>query len=153
MVIHSAVGNTVTIVSDAALINLNSLPMWTLLTVALVGLAVFVGVLFWMMPARLRRTGPGASVWLAAGLFILLTALTPNPRQNLWFGGVLLAVAALPLRWMGKLPEDMPSARDPSARLHPKYRQVARRGRIAGFAIVVLEVVAITLSVMLVGAG
>lgn len=55
-------------------------------------------------------------------------------------GGVGFAVAALPLFWMGQLPADIPLAGEPGLERHPDYRRIVRRGRIAGLALVFLEI-------------
>lgn len=49
---------------------------------------------------------------------------------------------------MGKLPADMPSAKDPACRLHPEYPCVARRGRVAGMAVIGVTITIVALSVV-----
>ncbi|MBY8882609.1 hypothetical protein [Actinacidiphila acidipaludis] len=128
-------------------IDLQTVPTWLLWISATVGLGAFVAALFRMMPPALRRRGPGVSVWTAAALFMAASALSRNPRGALWFGAIGFLMTSLPLLWMGRLPADMPSAKDPRARQHPQYGEVARRGRIAGLAILVLVVAETALSV------
>jgi hypothetical protein len=108
------------------------------------GAGFFAAVLFWMMPPTLRRAEGTVSV--VAGIGVFLAIGLSASRAVLWLGAVGSTVAAVPLLWMGRLPRDMPSARDPASREHPQYRQVARRGRIAGLMIVVLDVCVIVLS-------
>ncbi|GAA2583917.1 hypothetical protein GCM10010435_72140 [Winogradskya consettensis] len=106
-------------------------------------------------PARLGWSlGLGGTALLAAGLFRMtppyrrrrsmtgriLPATTGPSFGQLVLGGGGFVVAALPLFWMGKLPADMPSSKDPGIDAHPDYARVARRGRIAGVAISILEI-------------
>lgn len=128
----------------SAVLDLRSLPLWTLWALAGLGAGFFVAVSFWMMPPPLRRGEGTASVVAGMAVFVLCGVSTS--RAVLWLGAVGFAVAALPLLWMGRLPPDMPSAQDPASRLHPQYRKFARRGLIAGLAIAVLEVCVIVLS-------
>lgn len=123
------------------------MPLWACWLVALAGSGVFAAVLFWMMPPPLRRGRPGASVVFAIILFLAWAGTSREACLSLFMGGVGLFVAALPLAWMGRLPADMPSARDRAVRSHPRYREIARRGRIAGIGIVVLEILVIIFSV------
>lgn len=131
--------------------DLTTWPTWLLWGWALLGAAALTAVLFWIMPPRLRRAEGGRSVALGIGLFIVFTALAGSPRSVLWLAGGGFLVAAAPLLWMGRLPADMPSARDPAARAHPSYDVVARRGRIAGIAILLLEVLWISIAVSVTG--
>jgi hypothetical protein len=131
--------------------DLTTWPTWLLWGWALLGAATLTAVLFWIMPPRLRRAEGGRSVALGIGLFVVFTALAGSPRSVLWFAGGGFLVAAVPLLWMGRLPADMPSAKDPAARSHPSYDAVARRGRIAGIAILLLEVLWITFAVSVSG--
>jgi hypothetical protein len=54
---------------------------------------------------------------------------------------------------MGKLPEDMPSARDPAIFRHPRYREVTKRGRTAGMVILCLIIFDIVISVIFTRSG
>lgn len=131
-------------IRSGAVLDLQSVPLWALWVLAGLGVGIFAGVAFWMMPPALRR-GEG-TVSVAAGIAVFLAVGLCASRPVLWLGALGFAVAAVPLLWMGRLPRDMPSARDPASRQHPEYSQTARRGRVAGLAIVVLEVCVIVLS-------
>jgi hypothetical protein len=76
----------------------------------------------------------------ALGFFLVFAGIAGPSSGQLVLGGGGFAVAALPLFWMGKLPADMPLAGEPGLGRHPDYRRIARRGRIAGLALVVLEI-------------
>jgi hypothetical protein len=132
------------VIRSGAVLDLQSVPLWALWVFVGLGGGFFAAVLFWMMPPALRRGEGTVSVAVGIGLFLLIGLAAS--RAVLWLGAVGFTVAALPLLWMGRLPPDMPSARDPASRQHPPYRQTARRGRFAGLAIVVLEVCVIVLS-------
>jgi len=125
------------------------LPTWALWVIALAGTGVLGTVLFWMMPPALRTGEGGRSVVLGLGLFLVFAALGGSPRGMLWFAGGGFAAAAIPLLWMGRLPADMPSAKDPAIRAHPRYKEVARRGAIAGIGIAVLTVAWIIAAVVI----
>ncbi|WP_329568472.1 hypothetical protein [Kitasatospora sp. NBC_01266] len=78
-------------------------------------------------------------------------AIGHSSKGSLWFGASIFTLAAIPLLWMGKLPADLPSAKDPAARRrHPQYRELERRGRIAGVGMILLIVLDIALSVALI---
>lgn len=131
-------------------VDIQAVPTWILWIFAATTLGLFVAVLFRMMPAALRRRGPGRAVGLGAAVFVAATAVSRDSRGALWFGAIGFLVASFPLLWMGKLPADMPPASDPAVYRHPQYKEIARRGRIAGLAIVVLAVTEVALSVALV---
>lgn len=107
--------------------------------VALTGTGALAAALFWMRPPPLRSREGGPAVALGLGLILIPAVLRHDPA-TLWFVGAGCALVALPLLWMGRLPADMPSGRDPRSRAHPRYREVARRGRIAGIAIAASEI-------------
>ncbi|MFJ5922307.1 hypothetical protein ACIQF6_06795 [Kitasatospora sp. NPDC092948] len=94
-----------------------------------------------MAPARRRRAVALRNIGPAIVFYSAAALLNRQTRTILFVGAIGFLLAAGPLRWMGKIPEDMPSARDPEVRLHPQYKQVARRGRIAGIAIGLAELV------------
>ncbi|GAA2482284.1 hypothetical protein [Winogradskya humida] len=119
-------------------------PAWLGWSLGLGGTALLAAALFRMTPPYRRRRSMTGRVLPALGIFLLF-ALTAGPSSGqLVLGGGGFAVAALPLFWMGKLPADMPSAKDPGIGSHPDHPRVARRGRIAGIAIVILEIAWIT---------
>ena len=126
-------------------IDLRTIPMWAFWGFAAVGLGALVGVLFWMMPPLLRRGEGRQSVLVGLGLFLVILARS-HSRGSLLFTAILCGLAALPLLWMGRMPADMPSARDPAIKEHPQYRAVARRGRIAAVAMFGLLVTAFVLA-------
>lgn len=132
------------------LLNIDRLPVAALWAIALAGLAIIAGTLFWIMPAPLRRGSGGRSVAAGAVAFIVMVALLGHPRAALWFGGVGFTLSSLPLLWMGRLPADMPDSRDPAIHQYPGYPQIRRRGRIAGAAIGVLVLVTLIGSSLLV---
>jgi hypothetical protein len=132
----------------AIVLNLAAVPLWALWVFALIGLACLFGVALWILPPRLRRRYP-AVILLAIALFVARAALARDPRAVLWFGGVL-GIGCLVLLSMGQMPADMPSARDPAVREHPLYPAIARRGRIAGIAMVIVAATLVVLSAVFV---
>lgn len=126
-------------------IDLASVPTWLLWIFAAAGYAFLLAVLGRMMPPTLR------SAWAKRIVFVTVVAFGPlafahDPRWVLWFCAVGFAADALPLLWMGKVPADMPSAKNPECRHHPEYPRVARRGRIAGVVIVGVTISIVTLT-------
>jgi len=126
-------------------IDLRTLPVWAFWGLAALGIGLLVAVLFWMMPPPLRRGEGRRSVLVALGLLLVILARSSS-RGTLWYAAVLCGVTALPLLWMGRLPADMPSARDPAIREHPRYPEFARRGRIVSVAIFALLALAVFLT-------
>lgn len=132
----------------ATVLNLATLPLWALWVFALIGLMCLFGVVLWILPPRLRRRYPAVAL-LAIALFSGDAALARDPRPVLWFGG-LIGIGCLVLLSMGRMPADMPSARDPAVRQHPLFPAVARRGRIAGIALIIVAVTLVVLSAVFV---
>lgn len=130
----------------SASLNLQALPVWSVWLGAILGTAFFSYALFHMMPPLLRKRQPGWSVVLALLLFFAVAGFSNNYRTILWFGGTGFFVLSFPLLWMGKLPADMPSARDPRVCQHPRYKEIVRRGRITGATMVILVIIQVTLS-------
>jgi hypothetical protein len=126
--------------SAAAPLGAGGLPVWLAWAIAIGGSALLTAALFWMTPAYRRRSTMTQRVLPGLGIFLVFAAIAGPSSGQLVLGGGIFAVGALPLFWMGKLPADMPSSRNRSIGRHPDYLRVARRGRIAGFAIVVLEI-------------
>lgn len=123
------------------MIDLAALPSWVLPLAAAAGWAAILGTLYWIMPTAVRRTPDGWSPLLAAAGYVAVAAGSGWSRGTLWFAAVgWLAVVPPLLLLLGRLPDDLPSARDPRVRLHPQYAEVAARGRRAGVVIVVLVV-------------
>ena len=120
-------------------LDLETLPLWVLLTFAVVGVAALFGVTTWILPSRLRRRHSLVMLVVAALLFARVIT-TRDTRGALWFVG-LMGVASLSLMVMGQMPADMPSAKNPAVRLHPLYQAIARRGRLAGLGYVALIVI------------
>jgi hypothetical protein len=112
-------------------------PAWAAM---LGGTALFLGAVYWVTPPYRRRRTLTRRLLPAFGAFLVYSATVGRGPEQLVLAGGGLAVGALPLLWMGKLPADMPSARDRTIGRHPGYLRIARRGRIAGVAIVVLEI-------------
>lgn len=83
---------------------------------------------------------------MGLGVLVVLV-LCARGRTVLWYTAICLATLALSLLTMGRMPADMPSARDPACRSHPEYPKVARRGLVATGLTVVSTGVAIALSV------
>jgi hypothetical protein len=86
---------------------------------------------------------PGAGVARilpGLGIFVVFAALFTPSGSQLLLGGGGFAVAALPLLWMGKLPADLPHFNDPNIYRHRDYDRIYRRGLIAGFGLVALEI-------------
>jgi hypothetical protein len=127
------------------------MPIWELSLIAAAAVTFMIGVLYWMMPPPLRRSRTAASPAVATLLLVAWVTTSRNPHAVLWLTAVCSAAVALPLLWMGPLPQDMPSARDPACRQHPQYEAVARRGRIAGSIVVIAISAIVGLSVAFVG--
>ncbi|GAA2614576.1 hypothetical protein [Paractinoplanes durhamensis] len=121
-------------------LSAENVPVWLAWVVAVGGAALMIGTVYWMTPPYRRRQTVTQHLSPAVGLLVVVLAIGRRNSGQLLLGGGVLAVAALPLFWMGKLPADMPSSQDRSIGRHPEYLRVARRGRIAGVAIVVLEI-------------
>jgi hypothetical protein len=128
------------------LFSVQTMPIWQLCLIAAAAVTFMVSVLYWMMPPPLRRSRTAVSPALATLLLVAWVTTSHDPRAVLWFTAVCSAVVALPLLWMGPLPQDMPSARDPACRHHPQYERVAHRGRIAGSIMVIAIVASVALS-------
>jgi hypothetical protein len=133
------------------LFSVQTVPIWQLCLIAVAAVTFMVSVLYWMMPPPLRRSRTAASPAVATLLLVAWVTTSRNPHAVLWFTAVCSAAAALPLLWMGALPQDMPSARDPACRQHPQYEAVARRGRVAGSIMVFAIAATVGLSVAFVG--
>ncbi len=134
------------------LFSVQSMPIWELCLIAAPAVTFMVGVIYWMMPPPLRRRPrTAASPTVVALLLMALAATSRNPHAALWLTAICSAFVALPLMWMGPLPQDMPSARDPACRQHPQYETVARRGRMAGYMMVIAIFAAVGLSMAFVG--
>lgn len=127
-------------------VDLASLPDWAFWVIACAALVVFAASVLRVLSPPVRRGKGGRSVAVGAALFLLWSGISRDPRSVLWIGSVGFVMAALPLFWMGRLPADMPDARDPTARQHPRYVEVERRGRIAGCAMIALLITGIVLS-------
>jgi hypothetical protein len=115
-------------------------PVWLAWIIGIGGAALLAAALFWMTPPFRRRRMMTQRVLPALGLFVVFAGIAGPSSGQLVLGGGGFAVAALPLFWMGKLPADMPSSRDRSIGRHPDYLRIVRRGRIAGVALVILEI-------------
>ena len=123
------------------MIDLAALPSWVLPVAAATGGTAIVATLYWIMPTAVRRTPEGWSPLLAAAGFVVMAASSGWSRGTLWFAAVgWVAVVPPLLLLLGRLPDDMPSARDPRIRLHPQYPEVAARGRRAGLAMLALVI-------------
>lgn len=127
--------------SASKIISLTPLPNWSLWAFALVGIAAAFAAIARILPRHLRRRQPVLLLAMIASV-IAQVMKSHSPRTALWFIGLIALGWAVPLAWMGPMPADMPSARDPVARAHhPQYAVIARRGRIATLAAIVLCVV------------
>jgi hypothetical protein len=132
------------------LIDLTRVPTWAFWALAITGNVIFAAVMFRIaqMPRRTRVAGQTFALF---GVVIVGPAVSSHdPRMVLWFTALGLGVCSLPLLGIGRLPADMPDARDPACRRHPQYDEVARRGRAAGIALCVLIVAMMPLSVIFV---
>jgi len=121
-------------------LSAENVPEWLSWVAGIGGAALLGGAVLWMTPPYRRQRTMTQRLLPALGLFVVYAATAGRSSGQLVLAGGGLAVAALPLFWMGKLPADMPSSRDRGVGRHPDYLRVARRGRIAGLAIVVLEI-------------
>jgi hypothetical protein len=132
----------------AKVIDLRSFPVWSFWIFALVGIATLFGVVLRILPAGLRRRLLTiAPVCLA--LFSARAGFSGDTRTVLWFAGVV-GIASLMILSMGQMPADMPPATDPACRRHPQYAAVARRGKIAAAAFIVVAIGLVTLSLIFV---
>lgn len=126
--------------SASARLGVEDIPVWLAWVIGIGGAVLLAAALFRMAPPARRREVMSQRVLPALGFFLVLAGIAGPSSGQLVLGGGGFAVAALPLFWMGKLPADMPLAGESGLRLHPDYRRIARRGRIAGVALVVLEI-------------
>ena len=111
------------------------------------GLALLLGTLYWYTyPPSKRRMVAGRNLLRAIFLFSAWVAVSRDRRGVLWFAAVLAPLTVIPLFWLGRMPADMPLARDPAVRHHPQYREFRRRGIRAGFGIVAGVLAAAVLS-------
>ena len=129
-----------------AILDLSGTPVWALWLFAIVGSSVFASVLFWIMPPALRKGSGLRSVLSGAAFFFVAAAVSGGSRAILWYGAVGFVAVSVPIFFIGKLPTDMPSARDPSSRRHPQFKKFEGRGRIAGMAIILLIIVMVILT-------
>jgi hypothetical protein len=127
-------------VSASAPLRVENLPTWFSWAVGVGGAVLLAAALFRMTPPYRRRQTMTQRVLPAVGLLVVFAVSAGPSSGQLVLGGGMFAAAALPLFWMGKLPADMPSSRDPDIGRHPEYLRIARRGRIAGSALVILEI-------------
>lgn len=127
-------------ISASAALGGDNMPAWLAWVVGIGGTALLAGALFWMAQPARRREIMTRRVLPPLGMFLVFAGIAGPSAGQLMFGGGGFAVAALPLFWMGKLPPDLPLAGEPGIGRHPEYRRIYRRGRIAGAAIVVLEI-------------
>jgi Mn2+/Fe2+ NRAMP family transporter len=102
------------------LFSVHAVPVWELCLIAAAAVTFMVGALYWMMPPPLRRSRSALSPAAAVLLLVAWVATSRDPHAALWFTAVCSAVVPIPLLWMGPLPHDMPSARDPACRRHPQ---------------------------------
>src|SRR5262245_24229467 len=105
----------------AGIVDLQGMPLWGLWLFALSGMVVLGLTLLRMMPPYLRIGRGGLYLLVGAAIVVFGGLISSNPRSVLWFAGVLGLLNAIPFLFMGKLPADMPSARDPAARRHPEF--------------------------------
>jgi hypothetical protein len=126
--------------SASARLGAGDMPVWLAWVIGIGGTVLLAAVLFRMAPPVRRREVMTQRVLPALGLFLVLAGIAGPSSGQLVLGGGGFVVAALPLFWMGKLPADMPLAGESGVGRHPDYRRIARRGRIAGVALVVLEI-------------
>jgi|EndMetStandDraft_7_1072992.scaffolds.fasta_scaffold115569_2 hypothetical protein len=131
------------------MIDVAHVPEWILWILACLALSIFAGSVLRVLAPAVRRGRGVRSVAVGAAIFLVWAALSRSPREVLLVGSTGFFTSALPLLWMGPLPADMPSAKDPAVRQHPRYKEVQRRGKIAGFAIVFLSLGSIILAQLL----
>ena len=129
---------------SAKILDLKTVPVTVLWIFAVTGFLVLFGTVLWILPPGLRR-GPLLRALPLALLLFVHPALTRDPRSDLFFEGSF-GLSCLVLLTMGRMPADMPSARDPAIRLHPAYPKVRRRGVIAGVTWATLFVALIVLA-------
>jgi hypothetical protein len=125
---------------SAAALDAGRSPVWLAWVIGIGGTALLGAVLIRMMPPARRREEATRRILPVLGMFVAFAAFAAPSGSQLVLGGVGFAIAALPLLWMGKLPADLPATRDPAIYGHPEYRQITRRGYIAGVALVILEI-------------
>src|SRR4051812_11404552 len=126
--------------SASARLSAEDMPVWLAWAIGIGGNVLLAAALFWMAPPVRRREVMTQRVLPGLGFFLVFAGIAGPSSGQLVVGGGGLAVAALPLFWMGKLPADMPLAGEPGLGRHPDYRRIRRRGRIAGVALVLLEI-------------
>lgn len=120
------------------MLDLADLPSWVLPSGAAAGGALTLATLYWIMPAGLRRTPTALSPVLGAALFVVAAWLSGWSRGVLWFAAVGWVALVPALLLLGRLPADLPSARDPRVYRHPQYAEFEARGRRAGYVMVAL---------------
>jgi hypothetical protein len=140
----AACGTLRAVLTSAKVIDLESLPVWSLWVFAMAGLACLFGAARWVLPPSRRYQ----RLWVVPVAVVALAvraATAVNPRGVLWIWG-LIGFAGLTILFMGRMPADMPSAKDPAVRAHPQYAALVRRGRITGVALLGSIVVLLVLS-------
>src|SRR5256885_17152804 len=100
------------------LIDVERIPVLLLWVFAIIGCGILVATLLRIMPPAVRRGSGRNSVLLGTALYFIWAGASGGSRAVLWYGAVGFAVSAIPLSMIGKLPSDMPSAKDPAIRDH-----------------------------------
>lgn len=114
--------------------DLQAMPAWVAWVFAIFGSGLLVAVLVWIRAPAVR--GLGGAFGLGGLLVLLLVGpAVRGDRASLWFGGGFFGVAGLALLLVGRLPTSAPPFYN-----HPRYPEMVRRGRLAGVALVALEV-------------
>jgi hypothetical protein len=120
--------------------DLRSVPAVVAWVVAIAGMGLLVAVLYWMRAPAVRSPRRAVPIGIFFVVMLIGAGVRSADRPTLLLSGGGLAVAALPLPFIGRLPADVPSRRYPTIEEHPRYPQLYRRGIIAGLAVVVLEI-------------
>jgi len=121
-------------------VGVNEIPLPLLLTLAMAGGGLLLGVLYWMLPPPVRDWRRSA---LLLAMVIAWSGVNRDSRIALLITALGGVFGTLPMLWMGKIPADMPSAKDPRIGLHPRYGEIRRRGLIAGLSFCVIQLLVI----------
>lgn len=116
-------------------LDVNAIPGWLLWLCAAAALLLFFGAILRIIPPA-RRTFVGRRLLVIVLVLLVVPIVHSASRHaSLLLGTAIFLGASLPLFWYGPMPADMPLANEPGLRQHPRYREFARRGKIAGYLI------------------
>ena len=132
------------VIMAAAGVDVGHLSTWVLRGFAALSVGLILGARYRVISRAAREESGWAFYGAGAPLAMVLLS---RDRAFLWYAATCIAAVGLSLLTIGRMPADMPSARDSACRSHPEYQRIARRGAIPSVVMLVLIAAGIVLSV------